>query len=281
MMADTFIDVLPLWLLYLVVATIVVLSIELGWRLGNHQRQRHAEEGKAPVSAPVGATIGLLAFLLAFTFGMAATRYDSRKAVVLQEANAIGTTYLRTDFLPDVLRNEARTALREYLKSRTGGAAAIMSPEGMAQSAALHDQLWSIATHAETISDTVSVGLFVQSLNDVIDLDTIRVTANRNRIPGSIWLMLGRRHDFFDGGHGLRIRPDWRAELDCYASDDHRVHYRHHADCRSRSITSRIVASQPATLDRSTQQNRNACTLSRSTEGSTPTRRRSRAEASH
>jgi len=65
-----------------------------------------------------------------------------------------------------------------------------MSPEGMAQSAALHDQLWSIATHAETISDTVSVGLFVQSLNDVIDLDTIRVTANRNRIPDSIWLML-------------------------------------------------------------------------------------------
>jgi len=190
MMADTFIDVLPLWLLYLVVATIVVLSIEPGWRLGNHQRQRHAEEGKAPVNAPVGATIGLLAFLLAFTFGMAATRYDNRKAVVLQEANAIGTTYLRTDFLPDVFRSEARTALREYLKLRTGGAAAIMSPEGMAQSAALHDQLWSIATHAETISDTVSVGLFVQSLNDVIDLDTIRVTANRNRIPDSIWLML-------------------------------------------------------------------------------------------
>ena len=191
MPTGTFIDALPLWLLYLLVAAIVLLSVEAGWRLGHHQRQRHAAEGKAPVSAPVGATMGLLAFLLAFTFGMAATRFDNRKQVVLQEANAIGTAYLRTNFLPDTSRGEARHSLREYLVLRTGGAPAIVTPEGMAQSSVLHDRLWAIATSAETISDTVSIGLFVQSLNDVIDLDTIRVTANRNRIPDSIWLMLG------------------------------------------------------------------------------------------
>src|SRR3954463_4323912 len=99
MNASTFIDVLPLWLLYLIIAALVLLSVELGWRLGNVQRQRHVEEGKAPINAPVGATLGLLALLLAFPFGMAASRSDNRKQIVLQEANAIGTTYLRADFL--------------------------------------------------------------------------------------------------------------------------------------------------------------------------------------
>ena len=86
-MASIFLDTLPLWVLYVIVAALVLLSVEGGWRLGNHQRQRHAAEGKAPVSAPVGATMGLLAFLLAFTFGMAASRFDTRKQVALQEAN--------------------------------------------------------------------------------------------------------------------------------------------------------------------------------------------------
>jgi len=73
---------------------LVLLAIEAGWRLSNRQHPRHADESKAPISAPVGATMGLLAF----TFGMAATRFDNRKQVVLQEANTIGTAYLRTNF---------------------------------------------------------------------------------------------------------------------------------------------------------------------------------------
>ena len=84
--------------------------------------------------------------------------------------------------LPDTLRDEARNSLREYLVLRTGGAPALVTAEGMARSPALHDRLWAIATNAATITDTVSSGLFAQSLDDVIDLDTIRVTMNRNRM---------------------------------------------------------------------------------------------------
>jgi hypothetical protein len=73
---------------------LVLLAIEAGWRLSNRQHPRHADESKAPMVAPVGATMGLLAF----PFGMAATRFDNRKQVVLQEANTIGTAYLRTNF---------------------------------------------------------------------------------------------------------------------------------------------------------------------------------------
>jgi hypothetical protein len=190
MYTSSVIDALPLWALYVITAAIVLASIEVGWRYGNYRRQHSRDEKKAPISAAVGATLGLLAFLLAFTFGMAATRFDNRKQIVLQEANTIGTTYLRSDFLPEQSRDEARILLREYLALRAGGASAILSPEGMAKSAGLQDRLWVIAAGAATQSDSIATGLFIQSLNEMIDLDAIRVTNLRNRIPDTIWFML-------------------------------------------------------------------------------------------
>lgn len=190
MAANSFIDSLPLWVFNLVVSALILLSLELGWQLGNYRRQR-ADEEKTPINAAVGATMGLLAFLLAFTFSMAATRYDSRKLSVLNEANAIGTTYLRTELLPEPMRENARSLLREYAEIRAGGVASIMNADGMARSAALQDQLWTIAGQAGSLSDSFITGLFIQSLNDMIDLGTVRITANRNRIPDSIWVMLG------------------------------------------------------------------------------------------
>jgi len=190
MIAPSFIDRFPLWAIYLITSAVVLLSTEAGWRLGNYRQCSHREEKKAPVSAATGSTLGLLAFLLAFTFGMAATRFDTRKQIVLQEANAIGTTYLRVDFLPEQSQEEARQLLREYAVIRSGGATLIMSPEGMAKSGKLQDRLWAIAADTGTRSDSIATGLFIQSLNEMIDLDATRVTANRNRIPDSIWLVL-------------------------------------------------------------------------------------------
>lgn len=94
-------DALPLWGLFLAILLLVLLSVEGGYRLGKYRRSRSEEEKEAPVGAMVGATLGLLAFLLAFTFGLAATRFDTRRQVLLDEANAIGTTYLRAGMLPD------------------------------------------------------------------------------------------------------------------------------------------------------------------------------------
>lgn len=190
MLASSFLDPYPLWAINLIITGTVLLILELGWQLGRYRRSRHLEEEKAPVNAAVGATLSLLAFLLAFTFSMAGTRFDTRKQVVLREANAIGTTYLRADFLEENMREEVRSALREYTALRAGGAAAITSAEGMQKSAELQDRLWQVAAYAGNDSPSVSTSLFIQSLNEMIDLDTERVTANRNRIPDSIWLML-------------------------------------------------------------------------------------------
>jgi hypothetical protein len=184
-------DALPLWGLFMAFLLVVLLSVECGYRIGKYRRSQSEEEKEAPVGAMVGATLGLLAFMLAFTFGMAASRFDARKQVLLDEANAIGTTYLRAAILPD--RREAiRALLREYVDARLDAVQSGKVMESIRRSENLQEQLWAHAVAlGENNPTSIVVGLFVQSLNEVIDLHAKRVTAGlRNRIPGAIWLVL-------------------------------------------------------------------------------------------
>lgn len=190
MQTSGIIDAMPLWLLYLVTAGVVLLAIEIGWRLGNRQHLADPEQKGSSLGAAVGATLGLLAFLLAFTFGMAANRYDSRKLLVLDEANAIGTVYLRADFLPEPQRSDFRETLRIYTTLRVRGVTQIMTPEIRAETATLHRRLWDTGISAIDQVEPALMASFVQSLNELIDLDESRVTAGRNRIPDTIWFVL-------------------------------------------------------------------------------------------
>jgi len=185
------IDALPLWAFFVIVLLLVLLSVEGGHRLGRYRRRRSEGEVEAPLGAMVGATLGLLAFMLAFTFGSAAERYDSRKQLLLDEANAIGTTYLRAEMLPE-RREEVRKLLRDYVDTRLEAVRSNRVAEGIRQSEQLQNQLW---THAVALGErnptSIVVGLFVESLNEVIDVHAKRVTVGvRNRIPGAIWLAL-------------------------------------------------------------------------------------------
>jgi hypothetical protein len=191
MQYTTVLDVLPLWGLFLAIVVLVLAAIEGGYRLGSY-RHRHADrEKEAPVGAMVGATLGLLAFMLAFTFGMAASRFDTRKQLVIDEANAIGTTYLRAAMLPE-RRDEIRALLRSYVDARLEAVRPGRAAQEIRRSEDIQDQLWSAATAVGLQhTDSMIVGLFVASLNEVIDLHAKRVnTGLRNRIPGAIWLAL-------------------------------------------------------------------------------------------
>jgi hypothetical protein len=187
----TLLDMLPLWGLFLAVVSLVLVAIEGGYRLGSYRHRQSHSEKEAPVGAMVGATLGLLAFMLAFTFGMAASRFDTRKQLVLDEANAIGTTYLRTSMLPEH-GDEIRALLRTYVDVRLDAITSGRVQEQILRSEAIQAQLWSAATAVGLRHpDSIVVGLFVGSLNEVIDLHAKRVTAAlRNRIPGAIWLAL-------------------------------------------------------------------------------------------
>jgi hypothetical protein len=183
-------DALPLWGLFVAILVVVLLSVEIGYRVGKF-RERQVQEKETPVGEMVGATLGLLAFLLAFTFGLAATRFDTRRELVVEEANAIGTTYLRAGMLPE-RREEVRALLRDYVDVRLDAVKPGRLAEGVARSENIQDRLWELTTSiAEKNPQSIVVGLYVQSLNEMIDLHAKRLKAAvRNRIPSVIWIAL-------------------------------------------------------------------------------------------
>jgi hypothetical protein len=184
-------DALPLWALFIVILLVVLFSVEFGYRLGKYRRSRREQEKEAPVGTMVGATLGLLAFILAFTFGLAAARFDTRRQLLLDEANAIGTTYLRAGMLPE-RGEEVRHLLRDYVGTRLDAVRSGDVSERIRRSEDIQRQVW---TEAETVAqknpNSIVVGLFVQSLNETIDLHAKRIQAGiRSRIPGAIWVGL-------------------------------------------------------------------------------------------
>lgn len=184
-------DFLPLWGLFVAILLLALLSVEAGYRLGIYRGSRSEGEKEAPVGAMVAATLGLLAFILAFTFGLAAARYDTRRLLVIDEANAIGTTYLRAGMLPD-RREVIRALLRDYVEVRLEAVRSGNLTEGIRRSESLQEQLWAQAlVLGEKHPTSIVVGLFIQSLNEVIDLHAKRLAAGvRSRIPGIIWAAL-------------------------------------------------------------------------------------------
>jgi hypothetical protein len=187
-------DQFPLWTLFVATAVVFLLAAEVGFRIGRYRHSRREAAQKSQVGSIMAASLGLLAFFLAFTFGIASSRFDDRKKLVLEEANTIGTTYLRAELLPEPHRTEIQTLLREYVEVRAGavGGGLETIQRAIARSEELHRLLWSQTLGlAEKNASPVFTGLFIQSLNAVIDLHTARVTAGlRNRIPASIWVTL-------------------------------------------------------------------------------------------
>ena len=192
MSATGFFDQLPLWTILPLSLAVGLLSVELGYRGARYRLRRDEAEKESPVTGMVAAALGLLAFMLAFTFGLAGSRFDDRRQVLLSEANAIGTTYLRTAMLPEPMRTEARDLLREYVDIRLE---AVQQPgklnASLSRSEELHNKLWSVAVTATEKDRSPITGLFVQSLNEMIDLHATRVMAGlRSRVPGMIWIVL-------------------------------------------------------------------------------------------
>ena len=110
-------DDVPLWGIFLATIVLVMFAIGAGFLVGRRRRPR--EDGKSDSSGViVGAAMGLLAFMLGFTFNAAAVRYDARKNLVMEEVNAIGTTWLRAGLLPEPYRADIRGLLREYVNLR-------------------------------------------------------------------------------------------------------------------------------------------------------------------
>lgn len=191
MQVTELLDLLPLWSILPLTILIALLSVELGYRLANYRLRKSQEEKESPVGGMVGGTLGLLAFMLAFTFSLAGSRFEDRRQVLLSEANAIGTTYLRAAMLPEPMRTESRNLLREYVDVRLDAVQSGNVNEAIVKSEELQNRLWELAVAATEKDRSPIAGLYVASLNEVIDLHAARVMAGlRSRVPGVIWIVL-------------------------------------------------------------------------------------------
>lgn len=183
------------WALLAALLLVLALSFEAGFRLGRRSRVGKEGAGTAQITTMQSAMLGMLALLLGFTFSMSLTRFDARKQLVRDEANAIGTTWLRTRMLPQPQRDQVADLLREYVDLRLAlyehGLDRRTFRELLGQAGRVQEQLWAHAVVlGESDPRSVQRGLFVQSLNEMIDLHESRYAAMENHVPESILLLL-------------------------------------------------------------------------------------------
>ena len=188
-MPTHFFDPIPLWGLYAGLIVSFIVAVELGYLLGDRRQKGtdYVDEGRTAQSGVVlGAMLTLSGFLLGFTFSMAGGQFDNRRAMMIEDTNAVGTAFLRAAQIPEPYRSSSRTLFGDYVEQRA--ALFDYAPEAQfAHSEQVQAKLWAQATELARSQPTPIVAIYVQSLNEMIDLHSKRVYIELfMRIPDAV-----------------------------------------------------------------------------------------------
>ncbi len=183
------------WELWLFVFAVILGACGVGVLVGRALR-RHSETYREPIGAIQAALLGVVGLILAFGLSLAVGRYQDRRADVVADANAIGTTYLRAQTIAEPQRTASLTLLRRYndlaiqITREVPGSAAIRATS--AQEGRLQQALWRLAGEELNAHPNASAPrLYVDSLNNMIDQQTVRLSGLNNRVPNAVlWLEL-------------------------------------------------------------------------------------------
>lgn len=187
----------------------MLVALEAGYRFG---RRRHGKEtgGQGAVE---GAVFALLGLLVAFTFSGAAARFDWRRGLIVEEANAIGTAYLRVDVLPAAVQPPLRETFRRYVDSRLAIYRALpdvaAAYAALERSNAIQRALWTAAVEASHDAPGPAAILLLPALNQMIDITTTRTAATFTHPPVVVFGMLGGLALVcaLFAGHGMGVSP--------------------------------------------------------------------------
>jgi hypothetical protein len=173
----------------------MLLLLEAGRRIGIWRRRKNPDGADKESGAVDAAIFGLMGLLIAFTFSGAASRFDERRHLIVQEANAIGTFYLRLDLLPADSQGALREKMRQYVDARLAFYRKLSDQDNaeveMARSAALQLDIWRAAVAGSRGAGLPSVmTLVLSAANDVIDITTTRGMALKMHPPPIIFAML-------------------------------------------------------------------------------------------
>lgn len=188
--------VFPSLLIVAVLFTAIVLTNEVGFRLGRFVQRHTDEEVKSYTGSIQASILGLLALLLGFTFSMSMQRFDARSMALIDEANAIGTVQLRVVLLPDALQSKAAGLLDEYIDLRLAVAELPMNRQAeqqalLTQTAQLQQALWQLVSQAaEQDPRPVTTGMMITALNAMIDAQGKRNAILHMQVPQIVLLVL-------------------------------------------------------------------------------------------
>jgi len=183
----------------------VVATHEIGFWVGSLTRSKDE-----PFDRQVGlvrtSTAALVAFLIGFAFSGAASRFIDRADVIVKEANALGTAYLRADTIAEPQRGELKAALKEYTADRI----TLLSREGrdqieplLAKVSGLHERMWKLAIEA-TQGNAPLMSVVLPPINEVIDLHSVHLAISVGMI-GFGNGRVGRRFSMLDAVYGIAL----------------------------------------------------------------------------
>ena len=181
-------------LISVVMVALLLASCEIGYRLGL-AREGAPDSLRALMSATGAAMLGLLGLLLGFALSMAIARWDTRRDVIVNESNAIGTLSLRAGLLEDPLRGRLREALRAYSDARIALGGSRSRPDELRaarrESEALHVVIWSVVESANRpTTANATLASLISSANELIDLHELRLASVENHLPPGLFLLL-------------------------------------------------------------------------------------------
>jgi hypothetical protein len=186
---------LPSWMIALGLFVALVASMELGRMLGRRV-QRSAHDGlKDHANSVQASLLGLLALLLGFTFSLSLNRFDNRSEAVIAEANALGTAYLRTDFRPVTLGDEAKRLLQQYgtIRVEAGGISADKydaRAEHRIEAEAIAARLWQQASTVARDNPSPAAVSYATALNEMFDDFSARDAAIDRHVPELVIFLL-------------------------------------------------------------------------------------------
>ncbi len=187
---------IPSYVIALALFAGILLVYEMGFRIGNFHQKSTDKEIKSQTNNIQGGMLGLLALILAFTFNMSLQRYDARSEAVIQEANSIGTTVLRTKLLPPPYDAATYALLQEYIDIRIENSKIALSQykerdDIIKKGDEQLKKIWAAGTQAaRSDPNPVTTGLFIAALNELIDNRSARFEIQNRHIPEVILFLL-------------------------------------------------------------------------------------------
>lgn len=171
----------------------MLVLLDLGRRIGERRLVREGDGAGAGLGVVEGAVFALLGLLIAFTFSGAASRLDDRRKLIVEEANAIGTAYLRIDLLPAAAQDDMRDRFRRYLDARLAAYRALPDMQAaqahLDSAGALQQEIWTRAV-ADTGESSSARMLLLPALNDMFDITTTRTLAAQSHPPPVVFGLL-------------------------------------------------------------------------------------------